>query len=113
MRHPHVREHIEMDFVLMKALARWIEALPGFGWLTLSDSMAQFSVTIASQVALGAEGKHLYVFNRNFRSMPDVRFPKTVFFTGEPFAEPRATPPPTISLSLCPRLTQNVTSHLR
>lgn len=82
VRHPHVREHIEMDFVLMKALARWIEALPGFGWLTLSDSMAQFSVTIASQVALDAEGKHLYVFNRNFRSMPDVRFPKTVFFTG-------------------------------
>lgn len=81
VRHPNVRQHIEIDFILMRAFARMIESIPGLEWISLSESMIQFSVTIASQVHLDIEGRHLHLFNHNFRSTAGVVFPKPIILT--------------------------------
>eukprot|EP01038_Epipyxis_sp_PR26KG_P005215 gene5215-7256_t len=81
VRHPGVEQQIKMDFDIMKTLASFIEKLPGLSWLNLSQSMAQFSKTIASQVRLDIEGDHLDEFNRNFNSWSDVHFPLPIIKT--------------------------------
>ena len=77
-----------VDFVIMKAIASLVEALPGMSWLNLSDSLIQFSKTIGAQTRLDVEGKHLILLNKNFRTWKNVGFPKplilsqvVVFFT--------------------------------
>eukprot|EP01041_Mallomonas_annulata_P003141 gene3141-6180_t len=78
VRHPNVAEQIRLDFIIMKAFASFIESIPGFDWLHLSDSLQQFSHTIAAQTKLDIEGKHLYLFNYNFRKWKDVGFPEPI-----------------------------------
>lgn len=81
VRHPNVEEQIMIDFDLMNAVVRIIESLPGLDWLNLSESMAQFSHTIAGQVRLDIEGKHLAMFNTNFRNWDDIYFPRPILLT--------------------------------
>lgn len=81
VRHPNVVEQIQMDFIIMKHMALLLESITGPGWLHLSESLQQFSHTIASQTRLDIEGKHLYLFNKNFRSWRDVSFPKPIVLT--------------------------------
>ena len=81
VRHPNVKEQIELDFILMKAFARFIESLPGFSWLNLAESMAQFSETISAQTSLDIEGKHLVLFNRHFKRWSDTAFPRPYVLT--------------------------------
>lgn len=78
VRHPNVAEQITMDFIIMKVIARWVESFPGLAWINLSESLSQFSATIASQTDLSVEGKHLYLFNQNFRSWNTVSFPSPI-----------------------------------
>eukprot|EP01042_Synura_sphagnicola_P002372 gene2372-2849_t len=56
-------------------MAYVLEHLLGLSWLRLSESLSQFSHTIAAQTDLRAEAKHLYLFNKNFRGWKDVKFP--------------------------------------
>ena len=82
VRHPGVAEQIQLDFVIMKALARWVETIPAFHWLNLSESLLQFSATIASQTNLAAEGIHLAIFNRNFAQQKSrIGFPVPILLT--------------------------------
>ncbi len=52
VRHPNVEEQIGIDFIIMKSVAGLVEMIPGLEWLTLSETMSQFSSTIASQTKL-------------------------------------------------------------
>ena len=81
VRHPHVEEHIALDFIIMKAVAGLVDLLPGLDWLKLSETMSQFSSTIASQTKLDIEGRHLYLFNHYFRQWRGVTFPKPIILT--------------------------------
>jgi aarF domain-containing kinase len=65
----------------MKALATFIDSLPGLNWINLKDSMAQFSDTISSQIRLDIEGRHLYQFNNNFDHWKDTKFPEPIIMT--------------------------------
>lgn len=75
VRHPRVEEQIMIDFDIMSAVAAIIERLPGLEWLKLSESMAQFSHTIAAQTDLTVEGQHLEMFLENFKRWPQYDFP--------------------------------------
>lgn len=76
VRHPGVEEQIQIDFVIMKAIAAFLEGLPGMSWLNLSESLTQFSHTIAAQTDLSVEGKHLFLFNKHFKRWMTVDFPR-------------------------------------
>ena len=82
VRHPGVEEQISLDFRIMRAVGRFLDALPALGWLNLEASMQQFSHTIASQVRLDIEGNHLDIFNHNFRHQHKwCRFPEALLKT--------------------------------
>lgn len=81
VRHPNVEEQIGIDFIIMKAVASAIESIPGLEWLKLSETMSQFSATIASQTDLSVEGKHLFLFNHHFKHWRSASFPKPIILT--------------------------------
>jgi hypothetical protein len=81
VRHPGVEEKIRLDFTIMHHCARAAEQLLGLTWLHLSESLAQFSHTIAAQTRLHTEGRHLDLFNRHFASWDDVSFPQPLLLT--------------------------------
>jgi aarF domain-containing kinase len=87
VRHPNVEQQIKIDFDLMNLLALFIESLPGLSWINLSESMAQFSKTIASQVNLDIEGKNLRQFNKNFYYWKDTSFPEPIVLTNSVLIE--------------------------
>lgn len=87
VRHPNVEEQIGIDFIIMKAVASIIERAPGCGWLKLSETMSQFSATIASQTDLGVEGRHLHLFNHYFKAWKSVSFPKPLILTNSVLVE--------------------------
>jgi aarF domain-containing kinase len=79
IRHPRVAELIDMDFRLMTRLARLMDWIPALSWLHISDSVAQFSHTMAAQAHLQVEAHHLEVLNFNFRGWPQVNFPRPFY----------------------------------
>lgn len=81
VRHPGVELQIRLDFIIMKAVASALENVLGLDWLNLSESLAQFSHTIAAQTSLDVEGAHLRKLNHNFRHWKDVSFPRPVVVT--------------------------------
>jgi aarF domain-containing kinase len=87
VRHPGVEEQIKLDFIIMKFIAKLIESSPGLSWINLSESLSQFSHTIASQTDLSVEGKHLYLFNSNFRSWKSVSFPVPIVLSNSVLIE--------------------------
>lgn len=52
VRHPGVKEQIELDFIIMHRIASFLENVCQLKWLRLSDSISQFSTTISSQTDL-------------------------------------------------------------
>lgn len=87
VRHPNVEMHIKIDFDLMHALAYFLESVLGLEWMRLSESLAQFSKTIASQVHLEVEGKHLHKFLANFKGWHDVGFPRPLLVSNSVLVE--------------------------
>lgn len=87
VRHPNVEEQIGMDFIIMKWLATIVDRTRGLEWLKLSETLSQFSATIASQTDLEAEGRHLYLFNHYFKKWSTVSFPKPIILTGSILVE--------------------------
>lgn len=81
VRHPGVELQIKLDFIIMKAVAAALENALGLTWLNLSESLAQFSHTIAAQTSLDVEGGHLWQLNHNFRHWKDVSFPRPIVVT--------------------------------
>jgi aarF domain-containing kinase len=78
VRHPNVEMQIKMDFDIMNAIIVCIENFFGLDWLNLSESMIQFSHTIASQTDLEVESYHLHLFEENFRGWKVFNFPKPI-----------------------------------
>jgi aarF domain-containing kinase len=76
-----------MDFIIMKWLASIVDRTKGLEWLKLSETMSQFSATIASQTDLEVEGRHLYLFNHYFKKWSSVSFPKPIILTGSILVE--------------------------
>jgi len=82
VRHPNVEMQIQLDFDIMDAVARFIDSVPGLDWINLTESMAQFSHTIAAQTDLTVEGHHLNIFRRNFRNLHQhYEFPDPIVAT--------------------------------
>ncbi|CAM9506594.1 unnamed protein product [Chrysoparadoxa australica] len=79
VRHPHVKERLHMDFLIMKWLARQVDRVPGLRWLNLGPSMEQFSHTMGAQARLDVEALHLDIFNDNFSRWNDVVFPEAIY----------------------------------
>lgn len=78
VRHPNVEMQIKMDFDIMNAIIVCVENFFGLDWLNLSESMIQFSHTIASQTDLEVESYHLHLFEENFRGWKVFNFPKPI-----------------------------------
>lgn len=87
VRHPGVEDQIKLDFEIMVKVARCIERIPGLEWLSLSDSMIQFSHTISSQTNLTTEGIQLMRFKKNFRAWKDVVIPQPYVMTSSVLIE--------------------------
>jgi len=78
VRHPNVVNQIKIDFIIMRWIASFIDSTPGLDWLNLSNSLSQFSETIAAQTRLDVEGKHLILLNRNFKKWKNIGFPRPI-----------------------------------
>jgi aarF domain-containing kinase len=87
VRHPNVEQQIGIDFIIMKAVASLVDITPGLSWLKLSETMSQFSATIASQTDLSTEGRHLYLFNHFFKRWRGVSFPSPIILTNSILVE--------------------------
>jgi ABC1 atypical kinase-like domain len=79
IRHPNVRQLMELDFRLMTIAATIMDKIPALSWLHIRESIAQFSYTIAAQAHLQVEARHLELLNYNFRTWSRVSFPKPIF----------------------------------
>jgi aarF domain-containing kinase len=79
IRHPKVARLIDMDFRLMTTAARLFDYLPGLRWLRVSESVEQFSSTMAAQAHLHVEAYHLEVLNYNFRNWKTTSFPQPFY----------------------------------
>jgi len=81
VRHPNVEMQIKMDFDIMNAIIVCVENFFGLDWLNLSESMIQFSHTIASQTDLEVESYHLKLFEYNFKGWKVFNFPRPILTT--------------------------------
>jgi len=82
--HPGVERTVAMDVFLLRRAARIAEWLPlrGVRWLSLSESIDQFAMFMASQLDLTVEAGNLERFRKNFGSNdrsgspPLIEFPR-------------------------------------
>mmetsp|Transcript_48893 Transcript_48893/g.110964 ORF Transcript_48893/g.110964 Transcript_48893/m.110964 type:complete len:584 (-) Transcript_48893:241-1992(-) len=78
VRHPNVAKQLSIDFRIMRWAADVVSVIPGLSWLNLRQSVEAFSHTMTGQTLLDVEGNHLALFNHNFRTWDDVKFPKPI-----------------------------------
>ncbi|XP_004343153.1 aarF domain containing kinase 2 [Capsaspora owczarzaki ATCC 30864] len=77
--HPGIQRKIERDMLILYACAVTMETLvPPLRWMSLVESVEQFSSLMLRQLDLRIEGANLIKFNRNFANYRGIRFP-TVF----------------------------------
>jgi aarF domain-containing kinase len=77
--HPHVRDILEMDFVLLNFMGRFLHSLPiGLQYLGIPQEIKTFERMMMLQTDLLVEGANLGVFQRNFTSNQNVQFPKWI-----------------------------------
>mmetsp|Transcript_3227 Transcript_3227/g.11688 ORF Transcript_3227/g.11688 Transcript_3227/m.11688 type:complete len:711 (+) Transcript_3227:175-2307(+) len=79
VRHPSVRELINLDFKIMVAVARQVGKLSYFNWLPVEDTIKQFRTQLSAQVDFLHEARQLTRFRHNFRFWPNVTFPRPVY----------------------------------
>ena len=75
-----LRSWARRDFRIMRKVGSVVDKLSG-GWLNVRASIEQFSHTMAEQARLDVEGYHLSLLNHNFRAVPMVAFPRTIYAT--------------------------------
>jgi aarF domain-containing kinase len=75
VRHPGVEEQIRDDFVVLGGLASFLGSFESLQWMNLESSLSQFSHTMADQVMLDAEARHLTRFIHLFWGRSGVSFP--------------------------------------
>ncbi|PHJ22763.1 abc1 family protein, partial [Cystoisospora suis] len=71
---PMTRQSMEVDLHLLCSLARFIDSLPGFQWISLTPGAEEFASTMRSQLDLKKEALHLIQFRENF-GLPNPVFP--------------------------------------
>jgi aarF domain-containing kinase len=78
--HPHVKSQINIDLILMHAIARTIELIvPESHWLSLVDELNTFSGMMQQQVDFRNEARNLELFHGNFKTWSLVGFPQPIF----------------------------------
>ncbi|KAI6660387.1 AarF domain containing kinase 2-like [Oopsacas minuta] len=77
--HPDIRNDINTDLKVIARLAWLIEFIPIFRWLSPCDSIKEFQNVLLDQIDLTLEARNLDTFNRNFRNVKNVTFPKPIW----------------------------------
>lgn len=78
VKHPAVDEIMERDFLLIRAVARAVDAIPGVAFLRMSSLLDQFGAPLRDQLDFRREAEHLERFGENFASFPYVIFPRAL-----------------------------------
>lgn len=73
--HPHVKELVQLDLDLMRAVVRLLEAVPALRWLGGSDSVEEFASIMHRQLNLRTEAENLVLFREHFQHREGLRFP--------------------------------------
>jgi len=77
--HPHVKHTVAQDMEILQFFADTLEAIfPRLEYLSLSDTVSQFSHNMRQQLDLTVEAVHMRRFIRNFRDLPSVLFPTPI-----------------------------------
>jgi len=76
--HPGVLATAQLDVDLLRALGDLVEVLPPLHWLSLRESVEEFSDLIGKQMDLRHEAANLERFAANFGSWDDIFFPRPV-----------------------------------
>ena len=79
--HPNVRDNIDADLDILRALAYALNNLPfsysrTLKWLNLEGMTEEFASMLKIQLDLRTEAKHLNQFNENFANDPEIIFPE-------------------------------------
>ncbi len=78
VRHPSAARVIDTDLAIIRFFARLIDKIPSLHWVALPESAETFSETMANQLDLVAEARHLEQFGKNFADVGNVHFPSPV-----------------------------------
>ncbi|TYZ59841.1 hypothetical protein PybrP1_005477 [[Pythium] brassicae (nom. inval.)] len=73
--HPHVKELVQLDLDLMRAVMRLLEAAPKLRWLGGRDSVEEFASIMQRQLNLRTEAENLVRFRQHFQHRKGLRFP--------------------------------------
>ena len=77
--HPNTPSRIETDLFLMSLGARLLTLLPGNEFLSMPETIEQFSSLLKQHTDLTSEAHNLDVFRRNFSRWDNVHFPAPVW----------------------------------
>jgi len=74
--HPHVQKMVTRDMEILQFFAHLFETLvPRLEYLSMSDTVQQFSENMHQQMDLRNEAAHIHTFIKNFKDNPAVIFP--------------------------------------
>lgn len=74
--HPHVKELVQLDLDLLRALVQLLEAVPTLRWLGGRDSVEEFASIMQRQLNLRTEAENLVRFRQHFAHRKGgLRFP--------------------------------------
>lgn len=79
--HPDVQKAIQLDLAFMQGVAKAAEMLPflHLKWLSLSESVDEFSSLMEMQMDLRREAVNLERFIKDFEEDPTVVFPQPIY----------------------------------
>ena len=77
--HPGIRQDIDTDIRVLARLAWIAELIPIFKWLSPCDGIKEFQNVMLDQIDLTLEARNLDTFNKNFKNVKNVIFPKPIW----------------------------------
>ena len=77
--HPDVYDSIRLDLEIMKNIASFIELIPRAHWLSIHESVEEFSKLMENQIDLRNEAKNMDRFLKNFANNKDIQFAKPIY----------------------------------
>lgn len=95
VRHPQVVQLLQLDFELMQMLAKFCDSFPSLQHLRVSETLTQFSNTLAAQTDLRLEACHLAQLRRYFKASSSVF--KNTYDHGTSHSSNHGTSPSTIT----------------
>eukprot|EP01135_Chromosphaera_perkinsii_P000999 Nk52_evm13s156 gene=Nk52_evmTU13s156 len=73
--HPNVQAQIVIDIYVMSRFVKLLEMIPRMKWLSMVESVYQFSNLMLMQLDMNVEAKNLMRFQENFEGNDSVVFP--------------------------------------